>query len=174
MKEEKLLHIYCGNGKGKTTAAIGLAVRAAGQGYQVFFCQFMKGNPTGELNILKEIPHIQILRPEKNYPFFHKMTDADKRMIAEEHNRILDYIEEHISSEEPVLVVLDEITYTIEYGLIDEEKLYKLLEKRNAEYVITGRRPTEKLQNIADYITEMKEIMHPYRRGIEARKGIEY
>ncbi|MGN0587780.1 MAG: cob(I)yrinic acid a,c-diamide adenosyltransferase, partial [Oscillospiraceae bacterium] len=83
------IHIYCGDGKGKTTAALGLAVRAAGAGINVCFVQFMKGGETAELNILRHISEITVMRCDRNYPFFKNMTETDKTEIAECHDLLL-------------------------------------------------------------------------------------
>lgn len=169
-----MIHIYYGDGKGKTTAAIGLTVRAAGEGFHVWFCQFMKGNDTGELMILREIRDLVILRPQKKYPFYKNMSEAEKAELREEHNKIIEKVIE-IPNEESTLIVLDELTYAISYGLIDIDKVNMVLnEKKKTEIVITGRNPQEFLLEQADYITNMKKEKHPYNAHIPARKGIEY
>lgn len=169
-----MIQIYYGDGKGKTTAAIGAAIRAAGQNFEVFFCQFMKGNPSGELIVLEKIPQIQILRPKRQYPFYKEMTTEQKAELKQEHDAILDELLS-ITDETNRLLILDEITYPVNYDLITRTKLSKLLEKyQKIELILTGRDPSDELLQAADYLTEMKKIRHPYDKGVTARLGIEY
>lgn len=174
--EKGLVHVYCGDGKGKTTAAAGLAVRAAGSGRNVIFAQFMKGNDSGELTAMKQLPGIEIIRNSKNYGFYHQMSSRDKEAITEEHNRMLAVITERINGGKCDMLILDEFTYPYNYGLIDRVRVKRLVKNRPAavEVVITGREPAEIFLEQADYITEMKCIRHPYNKGIQARRGIEY
>lgn len=174
--EKGLVHVYCGDGKGKTTAAAGLAVRAAGSGKNVIFAQFMKGNDSGELTAMKQLPGIEIIRNSKNYGFYHQMSSQDKEAITEEHNRMLAGITERINRGKCDMLILDEFTYPYCYGLIDRIRVKQLVKNRPAavEVVITGREPAEIFLELADYITEMKCIRHPYDKGIPARRGIEY
>ena len=93
-----MIHLYTGEGKGKTTAAIGLCIRAAGRGHCVCFSQFMKGNDTGELYVLESLPNVEILRSGKNYGFYASMSEADKEELTEVHNSILDSLLEKAGS----------------------------------------------------------------------------
>lgn len=199
-----MIQLYTGDGKGKTTAAVGQAVRAAGSGYRVIFCQFMKGGESGELAILKELPQVEIYRCEREFPFFNAMTDRDKEEITEIHNAIIRNIIRRFdglnntgnisvngSGAVGLMVVLDEITYPLNWGLIDVSLFKNLVGKMKALYngrsgdsgeeslsrielVLTGREPDRFILENADYITEMKKLRHPFDRGIQARKGIEY
>lgn len=171
-----LMHLYMGDGKGKTTAAVGLAVRAAGAGENVIFAQFMKGGKTAELESLKKLEHIRILRSDKEFPFYGQMTQEQKEEQTEIHNRILDAVTASVQAGETGLIVLDEITYPVRWGMIDCEKLKLCLQlaKGKTEIVCTGRNPDAFLLECADYITEMKNIRHPYENGIAAREGIEF
>lgn len=181
-----LMHIYCGDGKGKTTAAIGLAIRAAGAGQSVTFCQFMKGNASSELQILKDIPNIQIIRSDREYPFYQQMTETEKREITAIHNRIIQEliarnqrqaIKKRSQMNTPSdMIILDELTYPILWDLIDKEAVKELVHicKEQVEIVITGRSPETWLMECADYITEMKKQKHPFDYGMTARLGIEY
>lgn len=184
----RMIHLYTGEGKGKTTAAIGLSVRAAGRGLRVYFTQFMKGNDTGELYSLKQLPDVTILRSEKNFGFYSKMSEADKAELTEIHNQILDRLTEAVQSGDCDLIVMDELTYPVKWGLLDADKLKKLLAVAddaqsdgicgeaggNMEIVMTGRDAADFLMDAADYITEMKCVRHPYEKGIHARRGIEF
>lgn len=166
------LHIYCGDGKGKTTASIGLALRALGAGMRVCFVQFMKGGETSELNTLWLIPEITVLRCDRQYPFFKNMTEEDKTEIAKCHEKIL----EEAFSGNFDMIILDEFNSAYRYGLMECEQAQKLIfdGKKNAEIILTGREPDDIFVNNADYISEIKCTRHPYEKGIAARKGIEY
>lgn len=174
--QDAFMHLYCGNGKGKTTAAVGLAVRAAGTGKQVLFAQFMKSRKTGEIEGLKNLKNITVLRSSKKFPFYKNMTPAQKKEQASIHNQILDSIIESAQNRKYGLIVLDEITYPCQWELIDKERLFHFLlsERERTEIVCTGRNPDTFFLEHADYITEMKCIRHPYGRGVPAREGIEY
>lgn len=175
-----MIHLYTGNGKGKTTAAIGLCIRAVGWNLQVCFAQFMKGNDTGELHVLKCLPGVTILRSEKNFGFYSSMSESGKEELTEIHNCILDKILEFVESGKCQLVILDEITYPVNWGLLDMEKLKRLLKfgqqgaDKEVELVLTGRSAQVFLSDMADYVTEMECICHPYEKGTGARKGIEF
>lgn len=169
-----MIHLYTGDGKGKTTAAIGLAVRAAGSGMSVMFAQFMKGNDTGELHSLGKLENVQIVRSERNFGFYSSMSDADKRELTGIHNRILDRLVAAAQSHACQLLVLDEITYPVKWELLDIEKLKALLSCRDVELVCTGRDAARFLQDAADYITEMRCVRHPFDKGVAARRGVEY
>ncbi|MBD5500404.1 MAG: cob(I)yrinic acid a,c-diamide adenosyltransferase [Lachnospiraceae bacterium] len=175
-----MIHLYTGNGKGKTTAAIGLCIRTVGWDRQVCFAQFMKGNDTGELHVLQSLPEVTILRSEKNFGFYSSMSDSDKEELTEIHNCILDRILELVESGNCQLVILDEITYPVNWGLLDMEKLKQLLAfgkqgaDRETEIVLTGRSAQDLLVDMADYITDMVCVRHPYEKGTRARKGIEF
>ncbi len=169
-----MIQIYCGDGKGKTSAAVGAAVRAAGQGMKVYFCQFMKGNPCGEISILKEVPGITVLRPEKQYPFYKEMNPEEKKAICKEHDALVEKLEE-VADEPHTMIILDELIYPVKYHLIDETRLNHFLESRQeTELIITGRDPWQAILDKADCVTECKKIKHHFDRGIPARKGIEY
>lgn len=167
-----MIHIYCGDGKGKTTAAIGLAVRMAGYNKKALFMQFLKGSYTGELEILKKSENITVMRCDKNYGFFRSMTDSDKENIIKCHNENLEYVLKNIDSFD--MIVLDEIFAAYNYDLADKERVKEIVEKYKGELVMTGRDPQEWFVERADYVSEIKKIKHPYDRGITAREGIEF
>lgn len=173
-----MIQLYCGEGKGKTTAAVGQAVRAAGSGLKVIFAQFMKGNDTGELHVLRQISGIEILRSPKNFGFYNSMTEQEKRELTEIHNEILNKLLLAAEEKRCGMIILDEVTYPVSYHLLQEEKLRDLLSFGNSEngmeIVLTGRKPEAFLTECADYITRMEAVRHPYEKGIPARKGIEY
>ncbi|MCM1134023.1 MAG: cob(I)yrinic acid a,c-diamide adenosyltransferase [Clostridium sp.] len=175
-----MIHLYTGNGKGKTTAAVGLCIRALGQGFHVRFAQFMKGNDSGELRVLERQPNVEILRSEKNFGFYSSMSVEDKAELTKIHNRILDRLLEAAERGACQMMILDEATYPVNWGLLDIEKLKKLLAfgKEGAEgeieIVLTGRDAADFLWDIADYVTEMECERHPFEKGVRARKGIEF
>lgn len=169
-----MIHLYIGDGKGKTTAAIGLAVRASGNGMKVLFSQFMKGNGTGEIYSLEMIPNIKILRNDKQYGFYKNLAEEEKQEMAIIHNQIMDKLLEAVHCGQAQMIILDEITYPVEWNLVDVNKLKMLLQSESVEFVLTGRNPVGFLLDCADYITEMRKVRHPYEKGIKARAGIEY
>ena len=173
-----MIHLYTGDGKGKTTAAIGLSVRAAGAGLEVVFAQFMKGRDTSELKSLSSIEGITIVRNDKDLGWFDKDNADQVKEYTKAHNTILDEIETFIMNGQCDVLVLDEVTYPFNYGIIDKERLEKLVEGTSLpdgmELVLTGRNAPKFMSEAADYITEMKKIKHPYDKGVDARLGIEY
>ena len=167
-----MLHIYCGDGKGKTTAALGLSLRAAGSGMRVHFVQFLKGSETSELAMLARIPEITVLRCDRNYGFTFRMSDADKAALTACHNAMLRTIRERLP--ETDLLVLDEFCAAYNQRLLDCSEAEQLIADCKAELVLTGRDPAERFLAAADYVSEIQAVKHPYTRGIPARRGIEY
>lgn len=167
-----MMHIYCGDGKGKTTASLGLALRAAGAGMSVCFVQFMKGGATSELNALKLIPEITVMRCDKNFGFFNSMTDSDKADITACHNRL---IAAAFKSNADV-IILDEFNSAYELNLIDRKNSEQLIfnGRINAEIILTGRNPAGIFIEEADYVSEIRCIKHPFQKGVTARRGIEF
>lgn len=168
------IHIYFGDGKGKTTATAGLAVRYAGKGGKVIFAQFLKDGTSGEVSVLKKIKGIEYRRVEKAFGFTWTMSENEKKIAADEYKNLFDSVLRTCAGGE--LIVLDEILDLIRVGFIDESyvinKILSLNGKR--EILLTGHSLGEKTAEIADYITEMKKIKHPFDRGLSARPGIEY
>ncbi|MCI6629223.1 MAG: cob(I)yrinic acid a,c-diamide adenosyltransferase [Lachnospiraceae bacterium] len=188
-----MIQLYCGDGKGKTTAAVGAAVRAAGNDRNVIFAQFMKGRPTGEVRALGAIDKIRVLRNPEDFGFFSGMSEEQKRKLTEIHNRMLEEIEALLVTGRADFVVLDEITHAVRYGLADMERLQRILAygrtkragstsrqigetvaETDCEIILTGREPSEELLEYSDYISEIRCVRHPFQRGVAARPGIEY
>ena len=167
-----MLQIYCGDGKGKTTASLGLGVRMAGAGMKVAFVQFMKGGETAELETLKLVPNIDVMRCDRNYGFFSTLSETDKKDMTIYHNGLL----EKAFSGKYDAVILDEFNCAFKLGLLDKERALKLIMENadKTETVLTGRDPDTLFLEKADYISEIKCIRHPYDTGVQARKGIEY
>ena len=169
-----MLQIYCGDGKGKTTAAMGLAIRCAGCGMKVHIVQFMKGTKTGELESLKVIKGITVSRCDKNYGFVKNMDGDVKDAITDCHNKLLSEAEKKIP--EIDMLIFDEFNSAYEYNLLDREVAKKIIYEnyKSKEIILTGRNPKCEFTEIADYISEIKAVKHPYNEGVTARKGIEY
>ena len=172
-----MIHLYSGDGKGKTSIATGMAVRAAGAGRSVILARFMKGGESAELAPLKKLG-VRVIEAEKKFPFFSQMTEAEKAEITTCHNRILAEVINviHSPAEKGQLIIFDEITYPVSFGLIDIDKLKALLANvpEQVELVMTGRDPADFLVEAADYHSELVKKRHPYDDGISARYGIEY
>ena len=173
-----MVHLYTGDGKGKTTAAIGLSMRMAGTGKAVLFAQFLKGSRTSELETLRLIPNIHVFRNPKDLGFLFQMSDEDKRLICKWHNQTLRALLSFIEKEENTgLVVLDEVTYAAKGGHLDQgllDEVFSACQEQGIELVLTGQDPPREMWEMADYITEMKKIRHPFDKGIKARKGVEF
>ncbi len=171
-----LVHIYCGEGKGKTTAALGLIIRALASGYQVVFAQFMKSWDTGELEILRGLNHIRVLRGDFPSKFSKDYTLEEREAVYAENNRLFAEAVGKIDPSVQTLLVLDEINGCLDKKLMDETIVLNYLKNKsmNTEVVLTGRNPLSECVQMADYVTEMKNVKHPYDKGIMARKGIEY
>ncbi|MBR4122547.1 MAG: cob(I)yrinic acid a,c-diamide adenosyltransferase [Erysipelotrichaceae bacterium] len=170
-----LVHLYCGDGKGKTTASVGLAVRAAGAGKKVLFVQFFKNGSSSELRSLRKLEGIGILLCEKPYGFIWNMTPEELAAAKADFTELLREALRR-AEEGTDLLILDEAVSACNCQMIPEEELCAFLQNRpeNLEVVLTGRDPSEALKAQADYITEMKKIRHPFDRGIQARRGIEF
>ncbi len=169
-----LIHIYCGSGKGKTTAATGLAVRASGFGKKVVFCQFFKNGTSSELKSFEKLENITIINCRKTYGLYCNMDEEEKENAAKDYGELLEKALSEAKNAD--LLVLDEVISSCNHKMISEEKLLEFLENKpeNLEVVLTGRNPSEKLLSMADYVTEMNKIKHPYDKGTPARKGIEF
>lgn len=166
-----MVHIYYGDGKGKTTAAIGLGVRACGAGLKTDMVQFLKTEPTGELQGIAGINGFTIYRFESPHGFLFSMTEEEKTRLQEETQAAMRFA----LQSEADLLILDEVLDAAALGLLPEESLLQLIRMRGGkETVLTGHTLPESLADSADYITEMKKHRHPYDQGTAARKGIEY
>ncbi|MCI2106587.1 MAG: cob(I)yrinic acid a,c-diamide adenosyltransferase [Intestinimonas sp.] len=171
-----MLHLYCGDGKGKTTAAMGLAVRSAGRGNRVVIAQFLKSADSGERLILGRLPNVRLLALPEQMKFVFSMSEEEK---AAEQIRQTDLFRRATAAareQDANLLILDELCSGISTGMIPLDLVTVFLDNRpeKLEVVITGRDPMPELQDRADYITEMKKLRHPFDRGMPARKGVEW
>lgn len=172
-----MIHLYTGDGKGKTTAAVGLAVRARGHGRRVLFVQFLKGGPTGELAGLAALG-IEILRAPAEHGFWWTLDAAEQRQVVAEHDALLQRVLDACRGDgPPELLVLDEFTYVFTQGLADRTRCRQVLETVRAqgvELVLTGRDAGDELTALADYVSEVHAVRHPFTQGVAARAGVEF
>jgi cob(I)alamin adenosyltransferase len=176
MSKQGLIIIHTGNGKGKTTAAMGMALRAVGHQFRCLMIQFIKGTWTyGELEAVKKLhPYFEIVRMGKGFIRFDQGgPKAEDLQAVQETWR---YFLEQMHSGRYELIILDEINYVIDYQLLPLAEVVAALQNKpaNLHLILTGRNAKPELLDLADLVTEMKEIKHPYQRGIKAQKGIEY
>ena len=173
--KQSCIHIYCGDGKGKSTAAMGLALRAAGSGEKVLVTQFLKDGTSSELKILRELPGVQVRTCEKKFGFFWNMTEEQKVQAKEAYEELFEKAAQIATEENIFLLVMDEFMAAYNHGMIDQEKALKFLKERpeKLEVVLTGRDPAPELVELADYVSEIQKKKHPFDKGLPARKGIE-
>ncbi|MBE6083021.1 cob(I)yrinic acid a,c-diamide adenosyltransferase [Acidilutibacter cellobiosedens] len=169
--EKGYVHVYTGNGKGKTTAALGLSLRAVCAGKKVYFGQFIKGMKYSELESQKFLPNFEIHQFGRNCFIFNKPTEEDIRLAKEG----LETCRKILSGGLYDIVVLDELNIAVYYNLFTIDEAIEVIKNRvpHVEVIVTGRYADEKLIEFADLVTEMKEIKHYYKKGVPARKGIE-
>ena len=162
------IHVYTGEGKGKSTCAAGLAARFAATGKKVAFFQFLKCDTSGECDSLKHL--VDFYQTEGKFGFLFQMCEQEKQDVKEKTNALWQKAM-HTSCE---MLVLDEILCAISEDLLDECEVIHFLHETSAEVVLTGRNASENIMHAADYVTEMKKIKHPFDKGEDARKGIEF
>ena len=169
-----MIHIYCGDGKGKTTAAMGLALRMAGAGKNVLIGQFFKDGSSGEIKALKTIPGVEVLNCGTAPGRYVHMTDIQKEQARKDYTAYLLTLLERGRNAD--LLVLDEVISALNRGIVPMEPVAAYLKAWGGEkeIVLTGRNPAQTLVDLADYVTEMRKEKHPFDQGVRARKGIEY
>lgn len=174
-KQTGYVHIYCGDGKGKTTCGMGLCTRAAGYGYRVMIYQFMKNNSTSERKILSGVENITLIPGLDQEKFSFRMTEEEKKEHRQFYEEQFGRVTKKACEEEYDVLFLDELIYTIRAGLFDERLLLDFLDRKpeKLEVILTGQGPSEKLMSRADYISEIRKIKHPFDQGLSARPGIE-
>ena len=177
MSERGLIHIYYGDGKGKTTAALGLALRAAGGGKQVVIVHFLKSWKCGERESLSQLSNVSLLQGRLPYgKYVPDMTDEEKSETKKVHDDNLRKAISFVEKRQCDILILDEVVDAYNLGVLDAELFNGLVYEKpdSLELVVTGHVPDKKLLEHADYVTEMIKHKHPYDKGINARQGIEY
>lgn len=174
-KETGLIHIYYGDGKGKTTTGMGLVVRAAGYGYRVLLYQFMKNNKTSEREILKQVSNITIVDGLEQEKFSFQMSEEEKKERKAFYASQFKAVTERAVQERYDVLFLDEAVYTISAGLLEEALVLEFLKEKpeDLEVILTGNTPGAALIEAADYVSEIKKVKHPFDQGKRARAGIE-
>jgi cob(I)alamin adenosyltransferase len=168
-----LTHIYTGDGKGKTTAAVGLGVRACGHGMKVLMVQFLKSIPTGEMNSLKLLePGFVLHRGTSSRKFTWQMSEAEKAQTAAEQQSIFEYAVKAARNGECDLLILDEVLGAVSAGMIDKEQLVNFIKNKpdRLELVLTGRGAGNELVGLADYVSEIRAVKHPAEKGSAQEK----
>lgn len=167
-----MIHVITGDGKGKTTASIGLCIRSIGAGFKVLFVQFFKMN-TNELEPLKKLG-VDIEQFQFLGPFFKKYTDKEFNELQEEFSTFWNKLTPRFKDYD--LVVLDEIVYIVTKGVYPENDFLKFLERKpkKTELILTGRDYPKSIKDRADYVSEVRRLKHPFDKGVSARKGVEF
>jgi cob(I)alamin adenosyltransferase len=177
MNQTGLIHIYTGDGKGKTTAALGLGLRAAGRGFKVLLVQFLKGRDTGELAVLQRLGlEFVVRRNPESKKFIKDLTLEERRAVQ---TAVAALWKEAVAAAlhgDCDLLILDEIMAAVHSCLVSLDAVETFLQQKppGLEVVLTGRNAPRQLVKLADYVSEVKAVKHPYEQGISARKGIEY
>ena len=159
-----MIHLYCGDGKGKTTAAMGLALRMAGRGKPVVIAQFLKGADSGERYALSLLPKVTLLPAPEQIKFSFQLTPEERTAEQKRYLRLI----------AQARTAAREIPEAVNTGLLPLEEVLNCLEEAVCEVVLTGRDPAPELLDRADYVTEMRKLRHPYDRGTAARMGVEW
>ncbi len=174
-RDTGLVHIYYGDGKGKTTTGMGLITRAAGYGYRVLLYQFMKDNKTSERNILEHVRNITIVDGLNQEKFSFQMTEEEKEERRRFYEQQFHRITQLAAEEKFDVLFMDEIIYTIGAKLLDEQVVLDYLKEKpeNLEVIMTGNYPSKAMVEAADYVSEIRKVKHPFDEGQRARGGIE-
>ena len=170
------IHIYEGDGKGKTSTAVGLSVRCAGSGQQVVFSQFLKDNSSSEVAILERINGITYVRCEKHFGFFFRMNETEKEEARAYYRQHFTKAVNTALENKAHLFVMDELMSAYNLGVVDQEAVLEFLRTKpeEMEVVMTGRDPALELLDLADYVSKIVKVKHPFDQGVPARLGIEF
>ena len=171
-----MIHAYYGDGKGKSTAAAGAALRAAGNRMRVMYVQFLKTENTGERLALQSIDGVNLTSCPLELKFTYEMDDRERQQVSMIYRGIFERAVSITLSDRYDMIVLDEVFDVINEGMLSEGSVFEFISNapNNIEIIMTGRKPPKRFIDAADYVTEFKKHKHPYDRGIQARKGIEY
>lgn len=176
MKNNGLIHVYTGDGKGKTTTAVGLAVRALGHGHKVCYCSFHKAPEKYGYNEMQSLRKLgaDVFNFAKGHPHLDK--SLDENVIRQETHDAVAKVVNDLFAAGYDLMILDEINISVRDNYLEEELLLGLIKAKPAglELVLTGRSATENVMTTADYVSEIKKIKHPYDRKVRSREGIEF
>ena len=174
MENDGKIHVYYGQGKGKTTAAVGQAVRALGAGLKVLVFQFLKDNVSSERTVLEKLPGVTCIPGRDKAKFYWEMSETERMEIKNYNKMMLDELIKLCDSFD--VLFLDEILCAVSLKVLDEDILLDFLRNkpRGLEVILTGHEVSGKVLEIASYATEMKKRKHPFDAGLEARLGIEY
>lgn len=171
-----LIHIYCGNGKGKTTAAMGLGMRCAGRENKVLLTQFLKDNNTGELASIEKLSeYFHVVKGAPMKDWFNCLDKEGQEEVIKEHRDRFEGVTKKAVDENYDLLILDETMAALNYGILELDKILDFLKNKpkTLEVVLTGRNPVQELIDVANYVSEIKQIKHPFEEGIPSRIGIE-
>lgn len=170
-----LIHIYHGNGKGKTTCGMGLCVRAAGAGKKVLIYQFLKDSSSSELKILEHVPGITVIAGNPNAKFTFAMSDAEKEATKQYYKEKFQEIIKTVTEGDYDLLFMDEVLHVIRKGMLSEATVIDFLKNKpeKLEVVMNGYDPSDAMREVADYISFVQKEKHPFDQGIPARIGIE-
>jgi len=167
-----MIQVYTGNGKGKTTAALGLALRASGAGFWVYITQFLKGKHYSELKALKKIKNIIVVQSGSRCFIKNKPQSKDIALAKAG----LTKVERAITQKRYRLIILDEVNIAIKLGILKTEDVLAVIKRapRKTEFILTGRYAPPAILKIADLISDIRQVKHYYQKGVRARKGIEF
>ena len=171
-----MIHVYYGDGKGKTTAAVGLAVRAAGSNMKVMFVQFLKTEFSGERHILSNLENVSLTVCPDELKFTFDMSDAERQQASALFRGIFERSAATALSERYDMIVLDEVFDIMNEGMLSEADVFEFITNApvSIEIVMTGHDPAQRFTDATDYVTEMKKIKHPFDKGLNGRIGIEF
>lgn len=174
--EQGLIHIYTGKGKGKTTAALGLALRALGYKKKVYLLQFLKGRQTGERLAARKLEGFTFCQANKSDKFLFQMEDLEKKQAKQEIEKAWEQVCQLALDSDYEMIILDEIMIALANNLITLDSVEELMENKapDKELILTGRNAPDTLIRRADYVTRMQMVKHPYQQKVPARRGIEY
>ncbi len=175
--ENGLVQVYYGKGKGKTTAAIGLGIRALGNDYKVIMIQLLKNDATGECKIIKALePDFKIFHFEKKRGFTWQLNEEEKQELRSETKNALKFAMKVMDTGQCDVLILDEILNSLELGFVSEEDVCAIIDNKSedVELVLTGRSLPDSIAQRANYISCIENVKHPMDAGTDARKGIEY
>lgn len=170
------IHIYCGDGKGKTSAALGLALRASGRGKKVLVVRFLKTDDSGEVEPLKHLPCITVIPCSRTFGFVSRMSAEQRQEAAAYYQQQFETACRMAAEGGADVLILDELVGACNYGMVSEDDVIRFLREKpeKLEVVLTGRNPSQALVELADYVSEIRMKKHPYTKGVPARYGIEY